>query len=421
MPTIRHQNRVAVLNILLRYGPLSRREICKITRLTPASITNIVGELLDTGLALEMGSRHDPNGRRLGRPQVIVDLNPGGAFAVGVHLGVRTARVGLGDLKGNILKQIGFSLHLGDDSQVVLQSVAGAVSTVIQEGGIDPRRLLGVGVGCAGLVDPKAGVLRKMYHHGWQDVAVADRLGSALQLPVAVENNRNAMAMAESTFGQAQKVEEFIVVHVGTTVGSGIVIDHRVHHGRNDAAGQIGHLVLEPGGPLCTCGQRGCLDTLASEAAILHRSLQLAEGKPSSSLARLLRQAGDSPGVGLVFDAARQGDRDARAVIAEAAQYLGSAIGHLVRIFSPEMVILEGPIFDLGDLVIEPIEQSALSQAAQSLGVSTRLVRTCFGSDLMVVGGVSLALLRFLYAAEPGDWSHEIRGLTASGLSARLR
>jgi|GEM_PF-6297162 len=249
MPTIRHQNRVAVLNILLRYGPLSRREICKITRLTPASITNIVGELLDTGLALEMGSRHDPNGRRLGRPQVIVDLNPGGAFAVGVHLGVRTARVGLGDLKGNILKQIGFSLHLGDDSQVVLQSVAGAVSTVIQEGGIDPRRLLGVGVGCAGLVDPKAGVLRKMYHHGWQDVAVADRLGSALQLPVAVENNRNAMAMAESTFGQAQKVEEFIVVHVGTTVGSGIVIDHRVHHGRNDAAGQIGHLVLGTGRP----------------------------------------------------------------------------------------------------------------------------------------------------------------------------
>lgn len=404
MPTIKHQNRVAVLNVLLRYGPLSRREICNITRLTPASITNIVGELLEMGLAKEVGSRHDPNGRNLGRPHVIVDLKADGAFAVGVHIGVRAVKVGLGDLKGNLLQQQVFSHRQGDDPQAVFQLVADAVASTIRDSGVDQQKVLGVGVGCAGLVDPRAGVLKKMYHHGWRDVPVADRLESALRLPVAVENNRNAMAMAESTFGQAQKVEDFVLVHVGTTIGSGIVIGHRVHHGRNDAAGQIGHLVLEPDGPLCSCGRRGCLDTLASEAAIVHRALQVAESDPASRMAGLVREGSGYVQVEKVFDAAVQGDEDARAIVVDASNYLGRAIGHVARIFSPELVILDGPIFELGDLVMVPLERAALSQVSQGLGVPTRLVRTCFGSDLMVVGGVSLALLRFLYAAEPEAW-----------------
>ena len=404
MPTIKHQNRVAVLNVLLRYGPLSRREICRITRLTPASITNLVGELLEMGLATETGSRHDPNGRNLGRPHVIVDLKADGAFAVGVHLGVRTVRVALGDLKGNLLRQLSFSLRLGDSSDAVLQLVIDAVGAAVRESGVDQRKVLGVGIGCAGLVDPRAGVLKKMYHHGWRDVPVADRLESTLRLPVAVENNRNAMAMAESTFGQAQKVENFVLVHVGTTIGSGVVLDHRVHHGLNDAAGQIGHLVMEPDGPLCSCGQRGCLDTLASEAAIVHRALQAARSDPASRLAGLVRDGGGNIQVERVFEAAIEGDEVARSIVTDAAIHLGRAIGHIARIFSPELVILDGPFFELGDLVMVPLEQAALSQASQDLGVATRLVKTCFGSDLMVVGGVSLALLRFLYAAEPEAW-----------------
>ena len=406
MPTLRHQNRVAVLNVLLRFGPLSRSDACKITRLTPATMTNIVSELLEAGLVTEAGSR-SPNGSGVGRRHVMVDLNPDGAFAVGVHLGVRAVLVGLGNLKGQILRRISFSVRPGDDPHSVLQSTAEAISTVVRESGVDRQRLLGVGVGCAGLVDPETGSLKSMYHHGWHDMPVAGVLERALRLPVVVENNRNAMAMAESTFGLGQKVGDFALVHVHTTIGASIVIGHRVHHGSNNAAGQIGHLVLEQDGPCCSCGQHGCLDTLASHPAIVRQATQLIEKTPGSLLARLFVDKGGQLEAEDVFRAAVQCDPASKAIVAQAGAHLGRAIGHVVRITSPELVIVVGPIFETGDLVMKPLAEAALSDTARVLGLPTRIVPTGFGSDLMVAGGVSLALLRFLYAAEPDVRSDE--------------
>jgi len=407
MPVIRHQNRVAVLNVLLRYGPLSRTDACKITRLTPATMTNIIGELLEANLVVETGNRRTPDSGGVGRRHVMVDLNPKGAYAVGVHLGVRSVLVGLGDLKGNLVQRLKFSVRPGDDPSTVLQSIAEAVSTVIREGQIDRQRVLGVGVGCAGLVDPRLGVLKKMYHHGWHDVPVADYLESTLCLPTAVEGNRNAMAMAESTFGLGQKVDSFVLVHVHTTIGASVVIDHKVRHGGNDAAGQIGHLVLEPEGVHCPCGQRGCLDTMASHPAIVRQAMETIETHPESHLARLRNDNGGILEAEDVFKAAVQGDSAACDIVAAAGKQLGRGIGHIVRILSPELIVVVGPLFETGNLVMEPLEKAALSDTARVLGLQTRIEPTNFGSDLMLVGNVSLALLRFLYASEPEGWLEE--------------
>lgn len=401
MPTVRHQNRMAVLNVLLRFGPLSRSEVGKITKLTPATMTNIISELLEAGLVTEVGSRRNSSGSGVGRRHVMINLRPEGAYAVGVHLGVRSVLVGLGNLKGEIIERLKFSVRAGDDPHLVLQSIAEAVSTLVRESGIDRQRLLGVGVGCAGLVDPRTGVLKSMYHHGWHDVPAAGFLESALRLPVVLENNRNAMAMAESTFGLGQKVESFVLVHVHTTIGASVVISHKVHHGGNDAAGQIGHLVLDPAGAYCSCGQRGCLDTLASHPAVVRRALQALQADPGSALKAIHEANHGALEAEDVFRAATQGDQLSRAIVAEAGSHLGRAIGHIARILSPELVVVIGPIFETGDLVMEPLTEAALSDTARVLGVPTRIVPTNFGSNLMVVGGVSLALLCFLYASEP--------------------
>lgn len=400
MPAVGRQNRATILNVLLRYGPISRREMCQITGLTSGAITNIVGDLLASDLAVEVGSLRNPEGRGVGRRRVLVDLKPGGAFAVGVHLGVRSVIVALGDLRGKILRQQAFPTGDGRAPYAVLQEMVETISAVIRESGVDRGKLLGVGVGCAGLVDPRSGVLKSMLHHRWHEVDVAGYLGSALGLPVAVENNRNAMAVAESTFGQAQKVENFLLVHVGTTIGSGVVIDRKVHHGSNDAAGQIGHLVLEPEGPLCSCGLRGCLDALASEAAIVRQALRGFRSQSSSPASRL-RASGDGQFQAEdLFGAALQGDEEARTLVRTAGRYLGRGIGQAAKILSPELVIVVGSIFQTGDLVMAPLREAAFSDAVRVMGVPVRVVPTSFGLELRVVGALSLALQQFLYCAQ---------------------
>ncbi len=391
---------MAVLNVLLRYGPLSRREICPITGLTSGAITNIVNDLLESDLAMEVGSLPNPGKTGAGRRRVLVDLKPDGALALGVHLGVRSVLVALGDLRGNLVRQRSIPNATDDAPYTLLKAVAEAASELVAESGGDQRKLLGLGVGCAGLVDPVVGVLKSMPTRGWRDVDVAGYLGSALQLPVAVENNRNAMAIAESTFGRGQKVEDFVLVHVGTIVGAGVVIGHRVHHGNSDAAGQIGHLVVDPSGPRCSCGQRGCLDALVSETAIVSQALRAAMGRrgiPRPGTDGGLLQAED------LFDAAARGDEIARSVVRDAGMYLGRAIGQIIRILSPDMVILVGRIFKTEELVMGPLREAALPESVRALGVSTNIVPSTFGLDLRVIGGVALALQQCLYSVQTAN------------------
>jgi predicted NBD/HSP70 family sugar kinase len=371
------------------------------TGLTPATITNITSELIEKGVVAEIGrGAADPESQSR-KHRVLLDLKPDGAFAVGIHLGVRTVVIGVGDLRGSLLRRVSFPVQRGEDPGGVLRSIAGLVTSLLEEGGIDRQKLIGVGVSCAGSVHSQTGVLKSMHHHDWHDVPVASFLQNALQLPVAVESHRNAMAVAESVFGQAQKVDNFVVVHVGTTVVSGVVVDHRVYFGDNDASGQIAHLAVEPEGQFCSCGQRGCLDTVASEAAILRQAITAAERSPNSLLRQISAREGMRFGAEGVYKAAQEGDEAAKRIVREAATYLGIAIGQMIRILSPKLVIVAGPILQTGDLFMLPLKDHALSDATRWLGVSTQVVPTTFGADLLPVGALSLALLKFVYSAEP--------------------
>ncbi|HXW77865.1 MAG TPA: ROK family transcriptional regulator, partial [Acidimicrobiales bacterium] len=261
-------NRNLVLNVL-RTGAASRADVVRTTGLSPATVSLIVSELIESGLVNEVGEGKSSGGR----PPLVLRLDDERNYVVGVKLMRRAISVAVTDLRAEVL----YSELVGlEPTEVkpgaVLEALSGAVESVTSKAGLALDQVVGIGVGLAGLVEADSGVCRYSPSFGWADVPVAGPISASLGRPVLVDNDVNTLTVAEQWFGRGHGVDNFIVVTVGEGVGAGIVVDGRLYRGASGAAGEIGHLHLDGeggGGSVpCRCGGRGCLEALSSDGAV---------------------------------------------------------------------------------------------------------------------------------------------------------
>lgn len=411
---VKAHNLRAVLLTLLYHGPISRVHIAQRTGLSTTTITNLVNELLAQGIVYEAEREAPGRGRRAtnpmnaGRPATPVGLVPGARSAIGIHFGVDTLRAGVVDLFGT-LNCYRVVRHPTDApaSRVLEQAVALA-EEVIVAGCVQRESLVGVGVGASGLVDPETGVNVLAPNLGWRDVPIRDILANQLHLPVFVDNNVRAMALAEGLFGAGKGINTLAFVYGRVGVGAGFVVNGQVYRGSKAGAGEIGHTTVIPaGGAPCRCGNTGCLETLVSEPEIVQRAQALAERAPDSLLATLLNNPATSgqttpeySGAALieqVFAAARGGDRNAQMLLNERADYMGMALANLVNLVNPDMIILGG-LFAAGhDVLLPQIEETMRRRSFAGLGQKVALRVTTFGRQAGVIGAGALALDAFFY------------------------
>lgn len=413
---IKAHNLRAVLLTLLQGGPASRVHLARVTGLSTTTITNLIGELVAQDIVFEnaeqVSETREGGGRRSkdcvrGRPAMPVTIAPGARYAVGIHFGVDTLRAGMVDLLGNI--SLCRVVHHPTDMPAaeLLDQAVGLAEEVIASGDVSREAIVGVGVGASGLVDPQTGVNVLAPNLGWRDVPLRDAFCCRLNLPVLVDNNVRAMALAESMFGAGRGVNTLAFVYGRVGVGAGFVVGGQIYRGTKAGAGEIGHSTMIPaGGAPCRCGNTGCLETLVSEGEIVRQAFVLAARAPGSLLAAHLnapeRQSGgdgartDSE-IERIFAAAREGDRQARALLEERAHYMGTALANLVNLINPDMIILGG-LFAAGqDLMLPAIEETMRRRSFAGLGNSVALRVTAFGPDVGVVGAASLALDAFFY------------------------
>jgi predicted NBD/HSP70 family sugar kinase len=344
-------NRSAVLAHLGAHGPSSRAELARVLGVSPALMTQLTKELLTDGLVVELD--HEPS--QGGRPARRLGLAQRGGSAIGVKVVTdHVAFVEVG-LDGSVLRSASerfdaaASTVLADLVTLLTRFIAGAV------GG----RLLGVGVGVPGSVDRQGEGVVVSPQLGWNGVPLGETLRRAVHLPVLIENNVNALAMAERLYGTGRRHESFLVVTIGTGVGAGIVVDGVVLRGAAGGAGEIGHTPVVEDGPLCMCGNRGCLEALIGEAALVRT-------------ARDRGILGSTAGMAALRAAADAGDADAAALFGEAGHLLGRALAGIVHTLDPELVILLGegtaawPHWALG---FEPAFRSSLLPARRGVGV----------------------------------------------------
>jgi glucokinase-like ROK family protein len=399
--SVKEHNQQAVLLSLLYEGQLSRIELAKRIHLSNTTITNIVGELLEAGLVTERAcsDEEDANGvRPVGRPRTAICLVPEARFVVGVHVGVGTFRVALANLRDEILVNQTENFEIESDAEQVLDQIAAVVRTLVEASGVDPDRILGVGVGLSGLVDFVTGVNVMAPNLNWRNVPVKDILMSQLGMPVVVDNNVRCMALGETYFGVGHNLESLVFVYGRIGVGAGFISKGEVFRGSNMGAGEIGHntMLLEGGDP-CRCGKHGCLETLVSETTIIRQAEDLRRCYPDGILAKQMASNPDGNIVDCVFEAARAGDEHVRAMLAKKAYYLGVALANMVNLYNPELILLGGLFAQEQAYFIDPVIITVRQMTFGDLGDRVRIEATSFGWKAGVIGAAALALTQFFY------------------------
>ena len=253
--------------------------------------------------------------------------------------------------------------------------------------------VIAVGVGAAGMIDSKEGVLGFAPNLAWRNLPIAERMRDALGLPCQVDNDASMAAYGEFRFGAGRGYRHLLLVTVGTGLGGGIVSDGRLFRGANGFASEIGHIIVEPGGPLCGCGNHGCWEQVAAGRAIDRMGREEAREHEHSILRRLAGGDPDQVTGELVTQAAKQGDDAAKRILAEAGRRLGQGIAGLVNVLDPQVVVVGGGAIVAGDLLLDPA-RAAFLDAVEGPEYRPRvpIVPAELGNDAGAVGAATLAL-----------------------------
>lgn len=395
---VKAHNLQAILLSLLQHSRVSRVELAEKTCLSTTTITNLTAELLEQGIIVEEGDKTTEERRKVGRPRTLLQIIPDARYAVGVHIGIGILRVAVTNLHAEVVHNNDMPIDRATPAEVVLQSIGDLIETTIRQSGVDVARIIGVGVGASGLVDHTTGVNVLAPRLNWHNVDIRAPLQNRIGLPVYVENNVRAMALAEAFFGAGRGIDVLAFVYGRIGVGAGFIVNGRLFRGSGAGAGEIGHTIVIPkGGDECVCGNRGCLETLVSETVLIQQAETLASINPHSILADYLGGESTVRPIDRVFNAARDGDRLARKMIEESAFYLGIALANLVNVLNPQLILLGGIFAEAYDLFQPVAEDTMCKNAVAGLGDNVQLKPASFGWQTGVLGGASLVLTTRFY------------------------
>lgn len=371
--TIRDINRQIVLNYVRERGPISRSEIAQETALQRSTVSLIVEELCIEGLIEEI------NGESTGgRPPILLSLRTADAVAIGVDIGTNSTIVASSDLAGRVLQEEKFETQA--DSKETTKRIVERARRLIRR---NHGTIEGIGVSLPGLVNPDGSGLF-VPNFDWRDVPLAKDINAGTGLPVTMDNDANAAALAELWFGRPEirQVRDFILVLVEGGVGTGIVFDGQVYRGENGAAGEFGHMTIGQGAPVaCASGSRECWEAFASERSALARYKNLSRGM----------NGGSDITFSELIDLSLKSDGPARQALKETARYLGIGIANLIRGLAPEVVIVGGPVVRSWPIIAEEIKDSVEATICRGLP-STRLIASTLGPEPTLMGALSLVL-----------------------------
>lgn len=313
-------------------------------------------------------------------------------YVVGVDLGGTQIRACLADKDGNILREIRQPTRAKEGLQPVLQRIKDTIAQVLHD--VTEADVLAIGVGSPGPLDPRSGVVIAPPNlPGWRDVPLRDILSQEFGLPVYVNNDANAAALAEQRFGAGRGCSDIVYLTISTGIGGGIVCCGQLLLGAHGLAGEPGHATVEPAGPRCNCGNVGCLEVMAAGPAIARHALELMEQGRRSSLWAAV-QDGVELTAEMVGRAAQEGDSVALQAIARAAYYLGIGVLNLIHIFDPERVILGGGVSKLGSLLFDPVCAWVRDHGMTVMQRATPIVPAALGDQVGLLGAVAWALDR---------------------------
>ena len=388
---LRSFNRLLILNCIRQQGPVARVEIARLTGLSRTTVSSIVDDLIQEGLALEGAILNAaPNG---GRRATLVHFNADAGVCLGVDIGRSHLTLLATNLGGTLLAhQSGpFNMDCGPD--ICLPEVVERLRQFTSEEHIPWEQVIGVGVGIPGTIDATTGVIVRPPHlRGWDGANVRQALLDALNLPIYTNNDANMGALGESRYGAGRGIAHLVYVKVGTGIGCGIIINNQVYRGGGGFAGELGHIWFGEVGAACDCGNIGCLESLAGAESIVadaQHAQRHAKHAPSPA-ASLIGKT--HPDIADVIAAAQQGDAASQQALMRAAGRIGTALGALINLLNPEAIILDGGVTRAGELLLGPLQQSLASHSIIPSWQRTRLLTGELEQHAIAMGAIATVI-----------------------------
>lgn len=379
----------AVVNAIRRQGPLSRSDLSEQLAYSRASVTGIVGRMIDAHILTEAGEGKSAGGRR----PYLLDINPGLGYVTGVDIGATSVDIALADFRGNILERAAEPADVRGRPEDFLDRVATLIQELLARRGASAGQVVGIGVGVPGPVEFSSGVLiAPPLMPLWEGFQIKGYLRAYFpNARVVVDNDVNIMAKGEHLAGAGRGMANFLFIKIGTGIGCGIISHGEVYRGADGAAGDVGHICVDYNGPICHCGNQGCLEIMAAGPAIATEARARAESGESRFLPARLAERGRLTAID-VGDAAAAGDRAAMEIIRRSGRMIGGVLATLVNFYNPEAVFIGGGVANIGNGFLSAIRQATLRRAT---ALSTRHLRVEYsplGEDAGVIGGIWLAL-----------------------------
>jgi glucokinase-like ROK family protein len=389
---VKNVNKHSVLD-LIRFAPggISRAELAQRMDLSRAAMTAIVSDLLESDIIHETESR----ARQSGRPPIILEINTTRGRVIGIDMGASHLSIILTDFGAQVIDELEVPFRVADGPELCMPRVKQLMEDLLEKNHIGMQDISAVGLGVPGPIASDAGtVFAPPIMPGWDGYPIQSSLEKEWSCPVSLNNDSELGALGEWAYGVGRGEDYLAYIKVGTGIGSGLLLNGQIYRGATGSAGEIGHLTIEENGPICDCGNSGCLEALAGGKAIAHQGQEAIR----KSQRTLLSSMGpiESLTARDVASAARRGDLVSQKIIANAGRYLGIAIAGLVNLFNPRTVVVGGGVAQIGDLLLQPIRdtvtQRSLQASARTVRINTALLRRRSSGMGAIVQALSIAL-----------------------------
>jgi len=369
--SLREANRARILDSVKRFGVITQVELADATGLSAGTVSVIIKELLAAGLVNTAPTSR--SGRRANKITLARQLGLVG----GVHIGQRDLRIALANPAGEVLVRRHLPLAAGHRADTTLDRICLFIADMLDQLGAEHQEILALGIGVDAPIDKTTGMVSSPgLMRGWDDIDIGESLQRRLYVPVLVDNAVNLRALAEYRIGAGMGANPLIYLAVTHGIGAGIIIDGQVFRGFSGTAGEIGHISVDEHGPICRCGNRGCLEAVAGTSALLE-SLHLTHG--NLSLSDFVSRA-------------NSGDVACGRIIEDAARHIGFVLAALCNTIDPQRVIVGGELVGVGELFLAPLRRATSRFTLPSSTPTIEVVLGQLGNDCAMLGAISLAL-----------------------------
>jgi len=376
--------KLKILDLIRNKGLITKQQIAKELGINITTVSILINQFKEKdNIIKEIGDGSSSGGRK---PKLYMINNELG-YIIGIDVGGTNTRGILTDLSGNIIHYLKIKTRAKEGKEAVLNRVISVANEMIDSSKISKEKLFGIGMSISGIINSFEGVSIFCPNiPGWENYPIKNIMEKEFNLPVCIDDSVRCAAVAEKRFGIVKDHDNFIFISIGKGIGMGAFIDGKIYRGSMGLAGELGHITVSEDGPLCNCGNKGCLEAIASGPGILRRAREGIENGIITSISKEINNNFDNLSMEIISKAANEGDKYAYYLMNRTGEYIGIAIAAALNLFGSDLVVLWGGILECGDIILDAIKRTVKMRALEFISKRVRIEKTGIGDNIAALG-----------------------------------